>query len=410
MKNHPLLIYPDFRNLFISRVISAIGDKFFTLAVLWWVIEKESKIGVSLVMAATFLPVVLLSPFMGTLSDRHNKKYLMLIADFARASILFVILFLLVNDLLGLKILLVLIFLLYSFAPLFETSTASSIVILTSEKDLSRAVAIDSSSIGISNVIGAMLGSIFISAIGFKGSLFFNILSYLISFAFVFLISKELKIETSNHSHYIKDLKKGFLYIKNEKKEIFNLLLYFAFLNFFVSPVLIFIPMIVKFILMKDVKWLAILETFFAFGVFLASFIMSFKKDIKGNLRILIYTIFLFAACFFFSAFSKDPYITSILLFLCGFSISTGNVAIVSYFQYNIENEYKGRFFSLVNTVVYAIMPLSFVFNGTLIEKVQIETMMFLNSTICFIVGFLGFILIKKNNLEKLRYICDIKG
>ncbi len=390
MKKHVLFLYPDFRNLFIARVVSAIGDKFLTLALLWWVIERESKIGVSLVMAATFLPVVLFSPLMGTISDRNNKKYLMLIADMVRAFILFLILILLLKNILTLKILLMLIFALYSFAPLFETSTASSIPLLTSKEDLSKAVAIDSSSIGISNVVGAMLGSVFIAAIGFKGSIVLNILTYLLSFIFILFISKKLKIENKESSNYTDDLKKGFCYIKNEKKDILKLLIYFAFLNFFVSPILIFIPLIVKFILLKDVKWLAILETFFASGVLFASFIMSFKKDIKGNLRLLIYTIFLFSISFSLSAVSKNSYITSFLLFLCGFSISCGNVAIVSYFQYKIDDEYKGRFFSLVNTVVYAIMPLSFVFNGGLIEKFDIKNVIFFNASMCFIIAMFG--------------------
>ncbi|MEW6012624.1 MAG: MFS transporter [Elusimicrobiota bacterium] len=391
MKTNPVFLYPDFRNLFIARVISAIGDKFFTLSLAWWVIDSGNKLGLSLVMAATFLPVVLFSPFMGALSDRHNKKYLMLIADFFRALILFILVLLLIKNMLSLWVLLLLVFLIYSFAPLFETSTASSILPLTSEKHLAQATAVDSSSIGISNVIGAMLGSVFIAWLGFKGSVIINILTYLISFVFVFMITKNLKTVSENNSDYLKDLKTGFLYIKNEKREILNLLLFFAVLNFFVSPILILIPVIIKFILLKDVKWLAISESFFAFGVLSASFLMSFKKDIEGNIRLLIYTIFSFSLFFAFTALSKNPYLTSFFLLICGFSISVGNVAIVSYFQYNIENEYKGRFFSLVNTVVYAVMPISFVVNGIMIDRLSPQTVILLNSFFSFTIGLFGF-------------------
>ncbi|HOJ85735.1 MAG TPA: MFS transporter [Elusimicrobiales bacterium] len=395
MKNNPVFLYPDFRNLFIARVISAIGDKFFTLSLAWWVIDSGNKFGLSLVMAATFLPVVLFSPFMGALSDRHNKKYLMLIADFFRALILFILVLLLIKNMLSLWFLLLLVFFIYSFAPLFETATASSILPLTSEKHLAQATAVDSSSIGISNVVGAMLGSVFIAWLGFKGSVIINIFTYLISFVFVFMITKNLKTVSENNSDYLKDLKTGFLYIKNDKREILRLLLFFAVLNFFVSPILILIPVIIKFILVKDVKWLAVSESFFAFGVLSASFLMSFKKDIEGNIRLLIYTIFSFSLFFAFTALSKNPYLTSFFLLLCGFSISVGNVAIVSYFQYNIENEYKGRFFSLVNTVVYAIMPVSFVANGFMIDKINPSYVIILNSAVSFIIGIFGLIKFK---------------
>jgi len=89
MKENPLILFPDFRRLFISRIISAIGDKFFTLSLMWWVVSlPNGKFGLSLAMAATFLPVVIFSPVMGTMADRHNKKYLMLLADFLRPCFL----------------------------------------------------------------------------------------------------------------------------------------------------------------------------------------------------------------------------------------------------------------------------------------------------------------------------------
>jgi MFS family permease len=192
MKGTLFKLFPDFTKLFIARVISAIGDKFFTLSLMWWVISlPNGKFGLSLAMAATFLPVVIFSPIMGTMADRHNKKYLMLLADFLRALFLSVILILLIYEKLSLTYLLIFVFFIYTFSPLFETSVSSSLLMITSENHLSAATAIDSSSIGISNVIGAMLGSILIAIIGFKGAVTFNMLTYLLSFSFVLLIRKK---------------------------------------------------------------------------------------------------------------------------------------------------------------------------------------------------------------------------
>lgn len=394
MKGNPLIVFPDFRRLFISRVISAIGDKFFTLSLMWWVISlPDGKFGLSLAMVATFLPIVIFSPIMGTIADRHNKKYLMLLADFLRALFLAVILLLFIYQRLSLPLLLIFVFLIYTFSPLFETSVSSSLLSLTSESALASATAIDSSSIGISNVIGAMLGSILIASIGFKGAIQFNILTYLCSFAFVLTIRKKLKTsEQEIKSHYIDDLKAGFVYLYKSKKNILKLLIFFAVLNFFVSPIMMLIPVTVKFILDEDVKWLAIIETFFASGVLVGSVVMSLKKTVSGNVRILIYTIFLLSLAFFSTAYINKPLITSIMFFLIGFSISVGNVSIISYFQYNIENEYKGRFFSLVNTVVYAIMPLSFVVNGFLLDCLSPATVIIINSIASLVIGVFGLI------------------
>lgn len=398
MRNNPILIYTDFRKLFLARVTSAIGDKFFTLSLLWWLISFENgKILVSLSMAFTFLPSVIFSTIAGALSDRHNKKYLMLFADFTRAFILTIVLLLYISSILSPYILLIFVFVLYSFAPLFETSTASSIPLVVSKQHLSSAVAIDSSSIGISNVLGAMLGSIFIAVLGFKGAIIFNIVTYLLSFAFVFFINRQLTTNVQNNS-FLDDIKQGLRYISKEKTNTLKLLIFFAFINLFISPILILIPVAVKFILNEDVKWFAIIETFFASGTILGAFIMSFKKDIKNNIIILMLTIFLFSVSYFIIAFSKNAILTSLMGFLCGFSISVGNVSIISYFQYLIDDEYKGRFFSLVNVIVYAVMPLSFIVNGFLIEAFEPQKIIIVNSTLSFIFAIYGFIKFRNFN------------
>jgi MFS family permease len=391
MTKNPLIKYPEFRKLFVSRVISAIGDKFFSLSLVWWVISNNNPgYALSLVMAAMFLPSVIFSPLMGTLSDRYNKKILMIFADLIRFSFLSILFFLISKEIFRFTILFIIVFLIYSFAPLFETSTASSLKILTSDKDLPRATAVDSSSIGISNVFGAALGSVFIAVLGFKGCVLLNAITYFLSFIFVYQIRKNLLIREENKSSYFNDLKDGFFYIKNEKKFILKLLIFFGILNFFVSPILMLIPVIVKFILEKEVKWLAIIETFFATGTLIASYLLSFKKDVVKNIEYLMISVLVFAISFFVTAFIKMPYITAFLIFICGFSISAGNVLILSYFQKEIDDKYKGRFFSLINTIVYSIMPLSFIINGFLIEKITVQNTILLNSLFAFMLGIYG--------------------
>lgn len=402
MTQNPVIKYPEFRKLFISRVVSAIGDKFFSLSLVWWVINNISGYGLSIAMTAMFLPSVIFSPLMGTLSDRHNKKALMISADILRAILLFILFLLIYKNLLSFSILIAIVFLIYSFAPLFETSVASSLWILTSKEDLPAATAIDSSSISISNVFGAALGSVFIAMLGFKGSVILNSLTYLLSFLFVFMIKKELKINAEIQSDYLKDLKDGFLYIKNNKTYILKLLMFFGFLNFFVSPILMIIPTIIKFILEKDVKWLAIIETFFASGTLIASYLMSYKKDTADNVKFLMISVFFFALSFLFTAYSRTPLITAFLIFICGLSISAGNVLILSYFQKEIDDEYKGRFFSLVNTIVYSIMPLSFIASGFLIEKIGVKNTVIFNSFFAFILGIYGLTKLSRKHISHL--------
>jgi MFS family permease len=101
LKEHPLALFSDFRRLFAGRLISAVGDKFFSIAIAWWVISRSganSKFQLGLVMGVTVIPVVLFGPALGTLVDRSDKRRVMLVADGARALCVFILAWLLYTD------------------------------------------------------------------------------------------------------------------------------------------------------------------------------------------------------------------------------------------------------------------------------------------------------------------------
>ncbi len=87
LQGHPFIRHGDFRLLFIARLISAIGDKFFFLALVWFVLgwdDPHKLVYVGLVSAMTILPTVIFGPFMGTIVDRINRKKCLLLADIVR--------------------------------------------------------------------------------------------------------------------------------------------------------------------------------------------------------------------------------------------------------------------------------------------------------------------------------------
>ncbi len=402
MKGHPLFDFPDFRRLFFGRVISAIGDKFFQIALIWWALNETSsgKMNVGILMSATFLPIVLFGPFMGAISDRFDRRKTMLMADLARAFFAFTLFLLFYFEKLNFTMALVCVFLISTFAPLFESSSAGSLERLTSKDALPQATAIDSSSAQISSVIGAAAGAIMLSSLGAKGAFFLNCLTYLTSFVLVFFIKSNLKMSQSSNQGWIKDIKEGFFYLKREK-EIFLLVIFFSFLNFFVSPIFILIPMIVKYSLSLDIKWLAIFETFFALGLTTISLLMGFSKNKRDPIKSLSISIFSAGLFFLSLSFLKSKYLSLFSLTLLGASMSFGNVIILSYFQDRVVDEFKGRFFSLITTVSFAVMPLSFTLNGFLAEKLTVGKVILFNSFMVIILSLSPILIHKIGNSQE---------
>lgn len=395
LKTHPLALFADFRRLFLGRIISAVGDKFFSIAIAWWVLSEAgegSKFHLGLVMAVNVLPVILFGPLLGTLSDRSNKRKVMLAADAARAVLVLALGLLLWSERLNLYWLYSICFLIAGFGPLFESAVAASILRLTSPAKMPQAVAADASVLQLSNVVGSALGSVAMAAAGVAGAFMFNAAGYAASFAAVWGIRTGLEPQERTESSFIAEFKEGLAYTFGNKP-ILALILTFATFNFFVSPILIIIPMIVKFTLKESVTWLALFETFFALGSAALAASLSFKKSYGSIYGWLFASLLLMGLSFGGLYFTHNKYLICALLFAAGAALGGGNTLALTLFQSTVPDEMKGRFFAVLTTLAYAVMPLAFMTNGMLAEKFSVGFCIAMNASAVLALSFIILLL-----------------
>lgn len=374
MRAHPLYIFPDFRRLFIGRLVAQTGDKFFSLALSWWVISQagESKAHLGYLMAVNFLPVVLFGPFMGALADRFNRRSCMIFADLFRFSVVGALCVLLYLGQLTLPLLYGLVFLIAVFVPLFESSVSSSLVDLTDEKNLAGATAADASCIQLSSVAGAALGSVLLAAIGVLGAFAANALAFLVSFGAVWGIKTPLEPKGDASSGYLVELKAGLTYIFSSRP-LLALLVVFAVVNLFAAPLLIIMPMLVKFSLNETAVWLAIFECFFAAGSALVAVALSVRPG-RDNIYAAL-SVSMVAVGFLFGSlgFIHSKALLCGLLFCIGAMLALGNAKAMMFFQHVVPDEMKGRFFAALYTLCFAVVPLSLAVNGALAERIPLS-------------------------------------
>src|SRR3954467_3680158 len=76
----------DFRLLWSGRLVSLLGTWLLTVAVPAYVLELTgSLLATGLTLAAEYLPLLLLGPLAGVLSDRWDRRRLMIATDLLRA-------------------------------------------------------------------------------------------------------------------------------------------------------------------------------------------------------------------------------------------------------------------------------------------------------------------------------------
>ena len=391
IRSHVLFRNRDFLYYFLGRLISATGDKVFTIAMSVWIVSEGTpadKMHLGFLLAMNTLPVVLFGPFAGGLADRINRKTCMLLADGMRFFILLAAFLLLISNRLGITWLYGVCFLLATFVPLFESAAGASIAHLVEEKDLSRAVALDGSVVNMSEILGASLGGILVATIHFEGALAFNALSFVASFFLISRVHRKLTAQGA-HTDYLKEIGEGFSYLQ-KNRPIALLLVVFALLNFFTAPVFILIPLLVKYTLHLPVAhWVAAYETSLALGAGLTALYLSCIHSFHKIYLKMTLALCLFGTAFLLTSISSAAWPVCLYLFLAGAALAVVNTLALGLFQHQVPDAMKGRFFAMMTTVCFAAIPISYILTGYLSRYISAEHLFLLNGVMIVVMGLI---------------------
>ena len=84
-----VLAHRSFRNLFLARVISGLGDAIYFVALPWLVLEESgSPMALGFTLSAAAIPYIFMGPIAGVVADRMDRKLLMILSHAVQATVL----------------------------------------------------------------------------------------------------------------------------------------------------------------------------------------------------------------------------------------------------------------------------------------------------------------------------------
>jgi MFS family permease len=171
----------NFRLLWIAQVVSEIGDWLYAVAIYSLILEVTgSAQAVALAFVLQVLPQFFVSPAAGVLNDRLSRKQVMIVADWARAAIVFLMLFVQSRE--ALPLLYVLLFLETLFWALFEPGRNSVIPNITSSQEETLvANALSSTTWSFNLAVGSAVGGVIAALFGRNVVFVVNALSFIVS-------------------------------------------------------------------------------------------------------------------------------------------------------------------------------------------------------------------------------------
>lgn len=175
----------DYRLLWSAAIASFFGDWFNTIAL--YVIVQQltgSPLALGAVFITKMLPFAIASPLAGLLTDRFNRRRLMIGTDLLRAVV--VLGFLLIDRSEELPLLYALISIQVLLSAVFITARVASIPNITSAAELPVANALSAATWSVILAVGAALGGFATEALGTDAVFVLDSATFLISAWFVF--------------------------------------------------------------------------------------------------------------------------------------------------------------------------------------------------------------------------------
>ncbi|HLR26548.1 MAG TPA: MFS transporter [Fodinibius sp.] len=210
-----------YRHLWLSQIVSNFGDWFGVLAVYALITRySDSEFLLGLIIVVKMLSLAGFSPLAGYITDRFDRRRLMIACDVMRALI--VLGLLLVNSYSMLWLAYVLTAFQMMFSAIFEPAKTSSIPNVTTPQELVDANVLSSASWSIIFTIGMGIGGLATAWVGTDLVFVVNAVSYLLSGWFIFdtiipqkkMDAKELK-RTRNP---LVGIREGFQYLREHRQ------------------------------------------------------------------------------------------------------------------------------------------------------------------------------------------------
>ena len=364
---------PALLTLWGGEFASRIGISVFQIALLWYLLEAtaDDSLKTGLITMIGFLPAVVVGLWAGVLVDRLEYRAVMLGANLARAALAAALPLLILFAGLPLAGLALMAFLLSSATAFFNPARDAVIPLLAKKHELFSANSLVQSAWQFSLPVGPLLAA---AALTFAPveTLFYGVaLSFALSFA-VLLYLKKARQEGEGGQPtpvsaprreamggLLAEFREGWRYLRSERR-VFWIWIITALNNFFLmGAVIIGTPVYVKTYLGGTIRDFALVESTYAVGMIVFTWLISRYGDRFNPLRVLFLAMIYDGLSYLplYWVTTLEGTLLTILVHSLGIPAIT--ISRLTALHRMVPQQMQGRVFSYINLAVDGMTALS---------------------------------------------------
>jgi MFS family permease len=358
--------------VWFGQFVSLIGTSLTGFALAIVVFQNSgSATQLALVLLASQLPQILFTPLAGTLVDRWDRRWAMILADGGAGMATLGIVALVLTDNLELIYLMPLL----AVQGLFQTfqwpAYTAATTLLVPKEQYGRAAGLVQLAEAVGQVIAPALAGILLVWGGLEAVLALDVITFLFAVGTLLVVRFPRPARTEagaqDSGSIWSETRQGWRYLR-ARHGLLALLLYFATLNLIFGFIgVIVFPLVLGF---TDEQAMGFVFSIAAIGMVIGSILMSAWGGPKRKIYGLYGAVLVLAAGLALMGLRPSVAMVTVAGFIGFASIPIGNGSSQAIWQAKVEPDIQGRVFALRRTISQAATPLALILAGPLVDGV----------------------------------------
>ena len=382
------LQHRNYRLFFAGQSVSLVGTWITRVATSWLVYRLTgSALLLGVVGFCGQIPTLLLSPVAGVLVDRHDRHRILVITQVLSSlqSLALAVLALpgviTVWEILALQ-------LVQGAINAFVTPARQSFLIdmIEDRSHLPNAIALNSTMVNGSRIIGPSIGGIVIAAVGEGWCFMIDAISYLAVIASLLAMHVAEKPPRTTGTRVAEELREGFQYVWGSVP-IRTALLLLALVATMGMPYTVLMPAIASGILRGGPHTLGFLMTSSGLGALAGALYLASRNTVLGLGRAMVVATTAFGVGLIAFSLSHAVWLSLLLLPIVGGGMMVETASTNTILQTIVDEQMRGRVMSFYTMAFLGTAPLGSLLAGVLADRIGASNTILLGGVACIGAG-----------------------
>jgi MFS family permease len=400
----------NYRLYFAGQSVSLIGTWMQKTAVSWVIYTlTHSTFMLGLTLFASQFPSFLLSLLGGVVSDRYNRYRVLLttqVASMIQAVLLALLIFFKhyeVWEILTLSAML-------GIINAFDVPARQSLVyeMIEDKKDLPNALALNSSMVNLSRLIGPAIAGFVLETLGNEVCFALNAFSFIAVIGSLLMMRLPKYLEKAHVKNVFGELKEGFAYLKATPSIAFVIAM-LGLISLLVLPFNTLIPYYAREVFKGNATTFGVIDSVIGLGAFSGAIFLASLKAGSNLKKILSINTLVFGAGLILFSHEKQYPLALIFATVAGFGMMSQITISNTLIQTTVEPGMRGRVISFYAMAFFGLQPIGGLLVGSVSKWIGAPDTILAEGIAALLIGLLHMRYLRKEKLKQQHNVMAVE-